>query len=103
MGVFQAVPHRPQIGIGGVGGQIRGGVEIAGADRFETLVQCVGTGLAFELPPPERPLEDHDERRDQTEQDRPHDRATPQEEVQDQIGKHWIHDQRLSSNRMATS
>ena len=59
--------------------------EAAFGQRIEALVQRGTAAAASELPPPQRTLDDHDERGERAEQDRPHDGAALDEEIDDEI------------------
>ena len=75
VGVEQAVVDGAEERVAGVRRQLQRPVEFAGGDGVEALLQGLGPRPPAQAPPPQGALEDDGERRQQGEEDRPHDRA----------------------------
>src|SRR5262245_50883583 len=100
--------HRDEMRIIGCAAELERLFELAGGDGLENVVERFGMAAAVERHPPERALRDDDERRHEAEQDRPHDGATPEEKIDDDVGEQRLHERKAggyfaNAKRMDTS
>jgi hypothetical protein len=54
-------------------------------------MKLLNPGASLQTPPPESALRHDDNGREQRDEDGPHDRAAPQEKIDNDIRKQWIH------------